>query len=101
MTRYLFALYFCTIIFLCSILLSDHAGFCAGQHDDARMCLSIALTATRMGATTANHTEVVRLLKKKDSDGKEVMCGAVVKDKLTGKPYVTNISILFMFIQQK
>lgn len=34
-----------------------------GQFDDARMNVSIAMTAAAMGAAVANHTEVVRLLK--------------------------------------
>ena len=29
-----------------------------GMHNDARMCLSIALTAARMGASIANHVQV-------------------------------------------
>ena len=49
------------------------------------MCLSIALTATRLGATIANHTEVLELIKSKDSQGKEVVSGAKVCDRITGK----------------
>ncbi|XP_050700890.1 glycerol-3-phosphate dehydrogenase, mitochondrial-like isoform X4 [Eriocheir sinensis] len=56
-----------------------------GQHNDARMNLSIALTATRLGATIANHTRVLSLLREKDENGKERLCGARVKDELTGK----------------
>lgn len=55
-----------------------------GQHDDARMCIAIALTAARLGSCVTNHMEVIKLLKNKDSKGKEIVCGAVVKDKLTG-----------------
>jgi glycerol-3-phosphate dehydrogenase len=40
-----------------------------GQQDDARMNVSIALTAARRGASIANHTEVIRLLKKKIIQG--------------------------------
>jgi len=54
-----------------------------GQHDDARMCIAIALTAVRLGASVANHTEVLEL-SKQTSDGKEILCGAKVKDRLTG-----------------
>ncbi len=36
---------------------------CTGQHDDSRMCLTIALTAIREGATVANHVEVLSLIK--------------------------------------
>lgn len=38
-----------------------------GQQDDARMNLAIALTATRHGATVANHVTVTKLHK---TDGK-------------------------------
>ena len=57
-----------------------------GQHEDARMCLALALTAARMGATVANHTEVTQLLKKQDPENpdKEIIWGAKVKDKMTG-----------------
>lgn len=56
-----------------------------GQQDDARMNLAIALTAARQGATVVNHVEVVKLLKKTDSRGDEKLCGATVKDTITGK----------------
>uniref|UniRef100_A0A2P2I7R9 Glycerol-3-phosphate dehydrogenase n=1 Tax=Hirondellea gigas TaxID=1518452 RepID=A0A2P2I7R9_9CRUS len=62
-----------------------------GQHNDARMNLSIALTATRLGASIANHTTVVRLLKKsvKNEDGTatEKIYGARCKDQVTGKEF--------------
>jgi len=54
-----------------------------GQHDDARMCIAIALTAIRHGANIANHTEVLEL-NKQTLDGKLVLSGAKVKDRLTG-----------------
>ena len=44
-----------------------------GMHNDARMCLSIAITAARLGANIANHVEVLDLIKK---DG--VVAGARV-----------------------
>lgn len=57
----------------------------AGQHNDARMNLAIALTAARYGAATANYMEVVSLLKKTDPHtGKERVSGARCKDVLTG-----------------
>lgn len=58
-----------------------------GQQDDARMCLSIALTAARHGAAITNHIEVLELLKKKDASGKQVLCGAKVRDNLTKKEW--------------
>ncbi|VDM38703.1 unnamed protein product [Toxocara canis] len=54
-----------------------------GQHNDARMNLSIVLTAIRQGAKAVNHTKVERLLK--GPDGK--LCGAHVKDMLTGEEW--------------
>ncbi|XP_050530673.1 glycerol-3-phosphate dehydrogenase, mitochondrial [Daktulosphaira vitifoliae] len=54
-----------------------------GQQDDARMCLALALTATRYGATVANHVKAMSLLK--DSNGK--ICGAHLRDELTGKEW--------------
>jgi len=47
------------------------------------MCIAIALTAVRLGANVANHTEVLEL-NKQTSDGKLVLCGAKVKDRVTG-----------------
>ncbi|KAK6622699.1 glycerol-3-phosphate dehydrogenase [Polyplax serrata] len=53
-----------------------------GQQDDARMCLSIALTATRYGATVANHVKCIGLLKSKNEMG-EVISGVRARDELT------------------
>ncbi|XP_062302374.1 glycerol-3-phosphate dehydrogenase, mitochondrial isoform X1 [Osmerus eperlanus] len=59
-----------------------------GQHNDARMNLAIALTATRHGAAVANYTEVVRLLKKSDPEtGEEKVCGARCRDVITGQEF--------------
>lgn len=52
------------------------------------MNLAIALTAARHGATVCNHVTVTQLFKEKDkSTGKEVLCGAKVKDEITGKEW--------------
>lgn len=56
-----------------------------GQHDDARMNLSMAISAVRHGGTLINYTELVELHKSKDENGKEVVCGATIKDRITGK----------------
>ncbi|XP_070186572.1 glycerol-3-phosphate dehydrogenase, mitochondrial-like isoform X3 [Littorina saxatilis] len=58
-----------------------------GQHDDARMNVSLAITAVRYGASVANYTEVVSLLKTTDDDGKERVTGAHVKDRLSGREW--------------
>lgn len=51
------------------------------------MNLAIALTATRHGATVANHVMVTNLLKTKDETGKSVVSGVAVRDELTGKEW--------------
>lgn len=47
-----------------------------GQHNDSRMNVSLALTASLYGATVLNHVEVTAL--EKDVNGK--ICGAKVRD---------------------
>lgn len=42
-------------------------GVSLGQHNDARMNISIALTATRLGATIANHVRVLDIVKERVS----------------------------------
>lgn len=50
------------------------------------MNLAIGLTAARYGAAVANYTEVVHLLKTKDTQtGKEKVCGAHCRDVITGE----------------
>lgn len=61
-----------------------------GQQDDARMCLAISLTAARHGASITNHVEVLQLLKKKNAAGKEVCCGAKVRDNISKKEWTIN-----------
>lgn len=57
----------------------------AGQHNDARVNMAIALTAARYGAAVANYTEVVHLLKRSDPEsGVEKVCGAHCRDVFTG-----------------
>lgn len=58
--------------------------FFSGQHNDARMNVSLIMTAAQHGATVANYTEVIAL-HKKAADGK--LCGARVKDKFTGEEF--------------
>lgn len=70
---------------------------CLGQHNDARMNLSIIITAARMGANVANHVAVTKLLKSKDAEGKEKVCGARVKDMLTGQ-FI--FSAAYLYIKQ-
>ncbi|MDR2789085.1 MAG: FAD-dependent oxidoreductase [Candidatus Accumulibacter sp.] len=53
-----------------------------GQFQDARMAVTLALTAQRHGAVTANHAEAVSFEKK---DGK--LCGARVRDTLGGEEF--------------
>ncbi|XP_014207768.1 glycerol-3-phosphate dehydrogenase, mitochondrial isoform X3 [Copidosoma floridanum] len=58
-----------------------------GQQDDARMNLAVALTASRHGATVANHVTVTNLLKGIDKDGQRILTGVHVRDELTGQEW--------------
>jgi glycerol-3-phosphate dehydrogenase len=58
-----------------------------GQHNDARMNISIAFTAARLGANIANHVAVIELLHKVDENGKKVLCGAKCLDRYSGKEF--------------
>ena len=58
-----------------------------GQQNDSRMNIALAITATRLGATVANHVRVVNLMKTKDGEGKEKVSGARVRDELTGREW--------------
>lgn len=51
------------------------------------MNLSVALTATRYGATVANHITVIELLKKQKESGEVVVSGARVRDEITKKEW--------------
>lgn len=51
-----------------------------GQHNDSRMNVALALTASLYGATVVNHVEVTAL--EKDANGK--ICGAKVRDVVAG-----------------
>jgi len=57
------------------------------------MCIAIVLTAARLGANIANHTEVLEL-NKQMSDGKQVLSGARVKDRLTGMVFLSTADAL-------
>lgn len=60
-----------------------------GQHNDARMNLSIVLSAIRKGAQCANHVAVTELIKKPDpKTGRPTVCGAKVKDMMTDKEWI-------------
>ena len=50
-----------------------------GQFNDARLNVTLALTAAEQGAVVANHVEVVALNK-----AQEKVCGATVRDRFTG-----------------
>lgn len=57
-----------------------------GLHNDARMNVSLALTAVVEGAVVANHVEVTSLIK--DDAGK--ITGATMRDTLTGDKWATS-----------
>jgi len=54
-----------------------------GMHNDARMNISIAISAVRHGATIANHVKVLGL--NKDQDG--ITVGAQCRNELTGEQF--------------
>jgi glycerol-3-phosphate dehydrogenase len=58
-----------------------------GQHNDARMNISMAFTAARLGANIANHVAVTELLHKVDENGKKTVIGAKCLDRYTGKEF--------------
>ncbi|XP_074647677.1 glycerol-3-phosphate dehydrogenase, mitochondrial-like [Tubulanus polymorphus] len=58
-----------------------------GQQNDARMCLSLAVTAARMGATVCNYVNCDDLVKQRQDDGTEIVSGAKVTDRFTDKTY--------------
>lgn len=55
-----------------------------GAHNDARMCLSIAITAARYGAHVANHVAVTSLVKDPTT---QRLVGANVRDQLSGQEW--------------
>lgn len=56
-----------------------------GLHNDARMNVSLALTAVTEGAVVANHVEVTSLVKNEEG----MIVGATMKDMLTGDKWTT------------
>ena len=48
------------------------------------MNLSMAISAVRHGGSLVNYTELIELHKSKDENGKEVVSGATIKDRITG-----------------
>ncbi|EDW02068.1 glycerol-3-phosphate dehydrogenase, mitochondrial [Drosophila grimshawi] len=64
--------------------------FYEGQHDDARMCLAVVLTAARYGADVCNHMKVIDLLR----DKQNMVVGAKAVDQLTGKSYKIRAKIV-------
>jgi glycerol-3-phosphate dehydrogenase len=65
------------------------------------MNVALALTAAYYGASVANHVEVVALKKtdKKQPDGttKQVLCGATVRDVLTGEQWDVKAKVCCLF----
>lgn len=54
-----------------------------GMHNDARMNISIAITAVRQGATIANHVKVLDLIK--NAEGQ--VAGAKCRNQITGEEF--------------
>lgn len=60
------------------------------------MNVAIALTAIDKGAVVANYVEVTDLLKK-EVDGNSKICGAVVKDGLSGDTWKIYAKVRLFF----
>jgi glycerol-3-phosphate dehydrogenase len=60
-----------------------------GQFDDSRMAITLALTATQLGATLINYTEVTGLIKKDD-----LITGLEVLDCESGEKYSINTKVV-------
>jgi len=58
--------------------------FYEGQHNDARTCLAIAMTAAENGAHIANYCEMIEVLNNKETGKAE---GIRVRDKMTGEEF--------------
>jgi glycerol-3-phosphate dehydrogenase len=48
------------------------------------MNIAIAVSTARMGGSVGNYVEVLDIHKTTDANGKEVVSGARVKDRMTG-----------------
>ena len=76
-----------------------------GAHNDSRMNVALAMTAVQHGATIANHVEVVRLIKKPRTTlfglhglGKDELCGAEVRDTLTGETWTIKAKVKYVHL---
>lgn len=58
-----------------------------GQHNDARMNISMAITAARLGANIANHVAVTELIHEVDEHGKKKCVGAKCLDRYANKEF--------------
>lgn len=64
-----------------------------GQHDDAGMGLSVALTAANLGACVTNHVEVTQLVKDGLGDEGQI-AGCKVRDTLNGEEFEVKGSVV-------
>ncbi len=62
--------------------LSGGVAYFDGQFDDARLCITLALTAVDVSATMLNHCKVVKLIREN-----EKVKGVVIKDELNNEFY--------------
>lgn len=58
-----------------------------GQHNDARMNISMAITAARLGADIANHVAVTELIHETDENGTKKVVGAKCLDRYSKKEF--------------
>lgn len=64
-----------------------------GQHNDARMNISLVMTAVHHGAVAANYVEVTKINKTKGANGQERCSGAVLKDNSTGETFTVKAKV--------
>jgi glycerol-3-phosphate dehydrogenase len=57
------------------------------------MNVALTMTAVAHGATAANHVEVIDLIKEKNEQGEESICGAIVRDTLTGNSWTVKAKV--------
>ena len=62
------------------------------------MCMALAITAARMGANIVNYVEAEQLTKT-ESNGKTVIDGAVVLNRMTGILLFLNFKLLAIFFK--
>lgn len=79
----------CTLVYYDGIILCafHRLLLIAGQMNDARLNVSLALTAASLGAVIANHVEVTNFIKSTNAAGETKLAGAVVRDRISKEEF--------------